>query len=268
MAATLEVDSLSKNYGDFQAVKSLNFTLDKGEVLGFLGPNGAGKTTTMRMLTTFLPPTAGTARIDGHDILEDANSVRRIIGYMPENPPIYEEMTVIGFLKFVGTIRGIPRSEMMDRIDVAIRKTNLEEKYKAYLGTLSKGYRQRVGMAQAILHDPKVLILDEPTAGLDPHQIRQVRDLIHGLAQEHTLLLSTHILPEVISTCTRILILNRGEKVYDEKVVNTETKSLEELFIDLTYQRDAYELERQTQPKDGAGVHSPETAASVQEGEV
>lgn len=235
-AATLEVVGLSKRYGDFSAVRELSFALQKGDVLGFLGPNGAGKTTTMRMLTTFLPPTSGTAWVGGHDILQDADAVRRIIGYMPENPPIYEEMTVEGFLRFVGTLRQVPRSDLSDRVDLAVTKTDLRDKFRARLGTLSKGYRQRVGLAQAILHDPQVLILDEPTAGLDPHQVRQIRELIQALAQEHTLILSTHILPEVISTCTRILILNRGTKVYDEPVTGGETRNLEELFIRLTYE--------------------------------
>ena len=245
--ASLEVDGLSKQYGDFSAVRTLSFSLQKGDVLGFLGPNGAGKTTTMRMLTTFLPPTSGTARVGGHDILQHADAVRRIIGYMPENPPIYEEMTVEGFLRFVGTLRQVPRSELRDRVDLAVSKTDLRDKFKARLGTLSKGYRQRVGLAQAILHDPQVLILDEPTAGLDPHQVRHIRDLIHALAQEHTLILSTHILPEVISTCTRILILNRGIKVYDEAVKGGETRELEELFIRLTYESTAVESPAQNQ---------------------
>ena len=236
MSITLEVNNLVKDYGDFRAVDGLSFSLERGDVLGFLGPNGAGKTTTMRMLTTFLPPTSGTAQVGGFDILTDANKVRNVIGYMPENPPLYEEMTVRSYLHFVAQLRQIPRQEVKDRIDQAIVKTDLGEKHKARLGTLSKGFRQRVGLAQAILHNPQVLILDEPTAGLDPHQIRQIRELIASLAEDHTLLLSTHILPEVLSTCTRILILNRGQKVFDDRLDSTQSTELEELFIRLTYQ--------------------------------
>lgn len=231
---TLDVRGLTKRYGDFTAVSDLSFSLHQGDVMGFLGPNGAGKTTTMRMLTTFLPPTEGTALVNGNDILADANAVRRIIGYMPENPPVYEEMTVVGFLRFLGTLRQVPRVELRDRIDHVIRRTHLEEKAKATLGTLSKGFRQRVGLAQAILHDPQVLILDEPTAGLDPHQVREIRTLIKELAEAHTILLCTHILPEVVNICSRLVILNRGCKVYDETLSGDDIRSLEERFIRLT----------------------------------
>lgn len=237
---SLEVKDLTKKYGDFTAVDQLSFSLNKGDVLGFLGPNGAGKTTTMRILTTFLPPTGGTAEILGKDILADADAVRRIIGYMPENPPIYEEMTVTGYLRFVGTIRQVPRRALKEAVERTIERVQLQEKAKSLLGTLSKGFRQRVGLAQAILHDPQVLILDEPTAGLDPHQVREIRGLISELAQEHTILLSTHILSEVISTCTRVLILNRGSKVYDESIQEG-SGDLEELFIRLTLGREESE---------------------------
>ena len=207
----IEVQDLTKSYGSVKAVDDISFTVNKGEILGFLGPNGAGKTTTMRILTGYMPATSGTARVAGFDVSRDSMEVRRRIGYLPENPPLYPDMTVETYLDFVARIKQIAPERRKVRIDDALGKTNLEERRSELIKRLSRGYKQRVGLAQALVHDPDVIILDEPTVGLDPKQIIEVRNLIKGLAGNHTIILSTHILPEVSMTCDRVVIINKGK---------------------------------------------------------
>src|SRR4028118_1565406 len=209
----IEVEQLSKIYGSTPAIQDVTFSVEPGEILGFLGPNGAGKTTTMRILAGYLPASSGTARIAGYDVHEDSMAVRRRIGYLPENPPLYPEMTVEEFLNFVAGIKGVRRRDRTKKVNSAIERCNLLEKRHVLIRKLSKGFRQRVGIAQAIVHDPPVIILDEPTVGLDPRQIIEVRQLIKSLADDHTIILSTHILPEVSMTCSRVTIINKGQVV-------------------------------------------------------
>ena len=206
----IEVEHLTKRYGDTVAVEDISFRVERGEILGFLGPNGAGKTTTMRILTGYLPATAGTVRVAGFDVAEQSLEARRRIGYLPEQPPLYPEMTVTGYLDFVARIKGVPAAERRSRVDAAIAMTHLGEYRRELIKRLSRGYRQRVGLAQALVHDPEVVILDEPTVGLDPKQIIEVRHLIKKLRGNHTVILSTHILPEVSMTCDRVIIINKG----------------------------------------------------------
>jgi ABC-2 type transport system ATP-binding protein len=205
------VQNLTKTFGDRTAVDHISFTVNKGEILGFLGPNGAGKTTTMRILTGFLPATSGTAKIGGFDVFDDSIEVRRRIGYLPETPPLYTDMKVGEYLDFVTRIKNVPAEKRASRIEDALEKTNITDKRDELIKRLSRGYKQRVGIAQALVHDPDVIILDEPTVGLDPKQIIEVRHLIKGLAGNHTIILSTHILPEVSMTCDRVVIINRGK---------------------------------------------------------
>ena len=209
----IEVKELSKHYGDVAAVGGISFSAKKGEILGFLGPNGAGKTTTMRMLTCYLPPTSGTASVAGFDVAEDPMEVRKRIGYLPELPPLYADMTVQSYLNFVAKIKGVPSAEMKRRLEETMERTSTTHVRSTVIGHLSKGYRQRVGLAQALVHNPTVLILDEPTAGLDPKQIIEIRELIKGLGGDHTVILSTHILPEVSVTCEKVVIINNGSIV-------------------------------------------------------
>jgi ABC-2 type transport system ATP-binding protein len=230
----IEVEHLSKIYGSTPAIQDVTFSVEKGEILGFLGPNGAGKTTTMRILTGYLPASSGTARIAGFDVHEDSMAVRRQIGYLPETPPLYTDMTVEGFLHFVARIKGVAAGDRSQRVENALKRCNLLEKRQVLIRKLSKGFRQRVGIAQAIVHDPPAIILDEPTVGLDPRQIIDVRNLIKSLAGEHTIILSTHILPEVSMTCSRVAIINRG------RVVATNTP--EQLMAQLAG-GEGYELE-------------------------
>lgn len=209
----IEVEQLSKVYGSTTAIQDVTFAAEPGEILGFLGPNGAGKTTTMRILAGYLPASDGTARIAGYDVHTDSMAVRQRIGYLPESPPLYPEMTVEGFLNFVGRLKGVPAGLRQRRAEISMERCGLLDKRNVLIRKLSKGYRQRVGIAQAIIHDPPVIILDEPTVGLDPRQINEVRQLIKSLAGSHTIILSTHILPEVSMTCDRITIINRGRIV-------------------------------------------------------
>jgi ABC-2 type transport system ATP-binding protein len=206
----IEVDHLTKSYGKNLAVNDISFTVEKGEILGFLGPNGAGKTTTMRILTGYLPATNGSARIAGFDVFEQSMEVRRRIGYLPENPPLYPDMNVHAYLEFVARIKGVPGGDIPNRVNRAMDMANLNDRKNELIKRLSRGFKQRVGIAQAIVHYPDVVILDEPTVGLDPKQIIEVRKLIKGLAGEHTIILSTHILPEASQTCDRVVIINRG----------------------------------------------------------
>ncbi len=216
----IEVESLTKRYGRATAVDGVSFRVEKGEILGFLGPNGAGKTTTMRILTCYLPPTGGTARVGGYDVFGQPMEVRRRVGYLPETPPLYPDMEVAEYLGFCAKIKGVAPKERQARIGDAIEKTRVGDVRSTLIGKLSKGYRQRVGLAQAILHNPDVLILDEPTAGLDPKQIIETRELIRGLGGDHTVILSTHILPEVSMTCGRVVIINQGRVVAEDSPEN------------------------------------------------
>jgi len=222
----IEVEHLSKIYGSTPAITDVTFNVEPGEILGLLGPNGAGKTTTMRILAGYLPASDGNARIAGYDVHENSLAVRQKIGYLPETPPLYPEMTVEAFLHFVAQIKGVAAGDRNQKVTAAIERCNLEDKRRVIIRKLSKGYRQRVGIAQAIVHDPPAIILDEPTVGLDPRQIIEVRNLIKSLAGTHTIILSTHILPEVSMTCSRVAIINRG------KVVATNTP--ENLMTQLT----------------------------------
>jgi ABC-2 type transport system ATP-binding protein len=211
----IEVEGLSKNYGPTRAVDKVSFSVRRGEVLGFLGPNGAGKSTTMKMLTCYLSPTAGRAVVAGHDVFNDSLEVRRRVGYLPEDTPIYRDMTVVEFLQFAAALRGMDRDKIDRRIREIGQRCGLGDVAGKLVGELSKGYRQRVGLAQAMLHDPDIVILDEPTSGLDPNQIVEIRSLIKEIGQEKTVILSTHILPEVQATCSRVVIISGGKLVAD-----------------------------------------------------
>ncbi|MFQ5481222.1 MAG: ABC transporter ATP-binding protein [Nitrospinaceae bacterium] len=207
----IEVENLSKSYGPRPAIQDLNFVVNPGEVVGFLGPNGAGKSTTMNILCGILPASNGTARIHGHDIFEDSLEIRKIIGYLPETPPLYQEMEVTRYLEFAAKIRGVPHGSVRPAVHRVISRCMLEEVRERIIGRLSKGYQQRVGLAQAMVHDPDILILDEPTIGLDPIQIIEIRKLIQQLGHDHTILLSSHILPEVTQICQRVIIIHEGK---------------------------------------------------------
>ena len=209
----IEVDHLTKEYGRVRAVSDVSFRVERGEVLGFLGPNGAGKTTTMRILTGFMPPTEGKATVAGFDVLEQPVEAKRRTGYLPETPPLYPDMAVSEYLDFVAKIKGVPPANRRTRVKEVMERTRIADMASRACGKLSKGYRQRVGLAQAIIHNPDVLILDEPTAGLDPKQIIETRQLIKELGGDHTIVLSTHILPEVSQTCGRVVIINKGKVV-------------------------------------------------------
>lgn len=231
----IEAKNLIKYYGDIQAVGGISFNVEKGEILGFLGPNGAGKTTTMRMMTGALPPTQGSVLLDGkYDVVEHPKLYKSKIGYLPETPPLYMDLSVRSYLDFVSKIKGIETGLRQERIDWALKRCGLANVSGRMIANLSKGYKQRIGIAQAILAKPDVLILDEPTVGLDPSQIREIRSLIQDLSKEHTVILSTHILPEVTMICNRAIVINRGQIVAFGTIAElTKNESLEELFIRL-----------------------------------
>jgi ABC-2 type transport system ATP-binding protein len=216
----IKVEGLTKRYARNIAVKNISFEVGKGEIVGFLGKNGAGKTTTMRVLTCFLPPTAGKASVAGFDVLEQSLEVRKRIGYLPETPPLYPEMEIATYLTFVAKLKGIPTGDIAKRVDEVCERTSIADHKHTIIGKLSKGYRQRVGLAQAIIHNPPVLILDEPTSGLDPEQQREARQLIASLSGDHTIILSTHILSEVEQSCSKVIIINNGEIVASDTVAN------------------------------------------------
>jgi ABC-2 type transport system ATP-binding protein len=220
----IKVEGLTKRYARNIAVKNISFEVDKGEIVGFLGKNGAGKTTTMRVLTCFLPPTSGKASVAGFDVLDQSLEVRKHIGYLPETPPLYPEMEISTYLTFVAKLKGIPSAEIQKRVDEVCERTAIASVKQTIIGKLSKGYRQRVGLAQAIIHNPPVLILDEPTSGLDPEQQREARQLIASLSGDHTIILSTHILSEVEQSCSKVIIINNGEIVASDTVANLHSR--------------------------------------------
>jgi len=213
MTIMIEADNLTKHYGNFIGIENINFSVEEGEILGLLGPNGAGKTTCMRILTGFMPPSSGTARISGYDITTESLKARQRIGYLPETVPLYTDMTVSEYLSYMGTLRGMPSATIKERLSEVIETCGLQDYEKSFIANLSKGYRQRVGIGQAILHDPDVLILDEPTIGIDPIQVVETRQLIRNLGGKHTLVLSSHILPEVSMVCDRVIIIHEGQVV-------------------------------------------------------
>lgn len=220
----IHVSQLTKQYGPRTAISDLTFHVNQGEIVGFLGPNGAGKSTTMKILTGFMPATSGTATIAGHDVFNDALEVKRNIGYLPETPPVHLEMQVDDYVAFAARLKQVPKDRVKGAVDLALEKTGLTDVRHRLVGNLSKGYRQRVGLAQALVHSPKVLILDEPTVGLDPKQIIEIRELIKGLAGHHTVVLSTHILPEVTATCQRIIVINKGRIVAEDTLDRLTTR--------------------------------------------
>ena len=238
----IEIEKLSKRYRDLVAVDDISFSVAKGEIVGFLGPNGAGKSTTMKIITGFLPASSGSVKVAGVDVFEDPMTVRKSIGYLPEIPPVYPELTVREYLKFVAKLKKIPRGIQSSEIDRVVERLSLQSVERRLIGNLSKGYQQRTGFAQALLGNPPVLILDEPTVGLDPRQIGEVRELIKELSGAHTVILSTHILQEVVATCERVVIINRGQIVADstlsslvaEHQEQASAQSLEQIFLSLT----------------------------------
>ena len=232
----IEALGLSKYYGQFVAIEQVNFSVPSGQVAAFLGPNGAGKSTTMKLLTGYLAPSDGRARIGGHDVADERLEASRMIGYMPEGGPLYYEMTPQALLSYAGAARGLSKTELAERTEYVVDKCSLTSVWGKAIGKLSRGYKQRVGMAQALLHDPEVLILDEPTSGLDPNQVAQVRDLIQDLSQNKTILLSTHILREVQAICDRVILINSGRIVFDGPVgdLGANSDAMESQFRDLT----------------------------------
>lgn len=238
----ISASGLVRYYAEQCAVDNVTVTLSKGEVLGLLGPNGAGKSTTMQMLTGNLAPSAGEIRINGVDLLEQPRQAKQHIGYLPEQPPVYRELTVAEYLHYCAQLRGIPRAQRQVTVERAAERCGLQDVRQRLIGNLSKGYRQRVGIAQAILHNPAVVILDEPTVGLDPLQIRDIRGLIRELGQEHGIILSTHILPEVQAVCDRVQILNRGKTVFNDSLQGV--TSLEQVFFDLIFREAEFDAEK------------------------
>lgn len=238
----IEVDRLTKYYGSQAAVRDVSFTAESGQVLGFLGPNGAGKTTTMRILTGYMPASSGTARVAGFDVFEQSHEVRRRVGYLPENPPLYREMTPRSYLDFVARIKGVVAGQRRDAVHQALVATATDNVAEQPIGTLSRGYKQRVAIAQAIVHDPEVIVLDEPTIGLDPKQIISIRNLIKSLASDRTVILSTHILPEVTQLCDKVVIISKGRIVAEETTdMLTANEDLEHVFLRVTTADDAAE---------------------------
>ena len=227
----VEIDHLTKTYGTQHAVDNISFTAGKGEIVGFLGPNGAGKSTTMKIATGYLPPTAGTVRVAGHDVLTESLAVRRHVGYLPEHNPLYLDMYVHEYLEFIGAVHGLKGKNLRSRVAELVRRVGLSREQNKQIGALSKGYRQRVGLAQALIHDPAVLILDEPTTGLDPNQILEIRQLIREVGEDKTVIFSTHILPEVTALCSRVLIISRGRLVADSPVAELAARAAGETVV-------------------------------------
>jgi gliding motility-associated transport system ATP-binding protein len=247
----IEVQHLTKRYGDLTAVSDVSFTVASGQILGFLGPNGSGKTTTMRIITGFMPASSGTVKVAGFDIFDESFEARKRIGYLPESPPLYNDMTVATYLRFVARIKGMRNTEIPDALERALTRCGLRAVTDRVTGHLSKGFRQRVGLAQAIIHNPEVLVLDEPTVGLDPQQIIEIRALIKELAGQHTVVLSTHILPEVAQVCEKVVIISEGRVVKEDMLTNlTRGQTLEEVFLKAISQ----EGSRHESPNEAAGV--------------
>ena len=237
----IEVRQLTKSYGDRKAVDNISFTVNKGEVVGFLGPNGAGKTTTMKIITGFMAATQGSVSVAGFDVFEDPIEVKKRIGYLPETPPVYGDMRVEEFLTFVAKLKGVDSNKIRSQVDMSIQKTDLGSVRKRLIQNLSKGYRQRVGIGQALVSSPEVLILDEPTVGLDPRQVAEIRDVIKELAGHHTVVLSTHILPEVQATCQRIIIINKGIIVAEDTLegISKRTSQASKVIVRVTTSSEA-----------------------------
>src|SRR5262245_14774382 len=255
----IEVRNLTKRYGDLVAIRDVSFSVARGEILGFLGPNGAGKTTTMRVLTGFMPATSGTAAVDGFDVFENSFEVRRRIGYLPETPPLYTDMTVESYLDFVARIKGVARMEIGGATDRALQTCGLVEVRHRLTGHLSKGYRQRAGLAQALIHDPPVLVLDEPTIGLDPRQIIEIRKLIRTLAGDRTVILSTHILPEVSQICEKVVILASGRIALEERMdtLMKQGVSLEDVFLQAIAREEEHPEDLETAPEAPVAEEAP-----------
>jgi ABC-2 type transport system ATP-binding protein len=235
----IEVTQLVKRYADFTAVKGISFSVQKGEILGLLGPNGAGKSTTMKILSAFMPATSGTVKVAGFDVFEEPMEVKRRVGYLPETPPLYIEMRVREYLEYVGELKQLEKSRIKERVEFVMDRCGLTREQNRVIGPLSKGFKQRVGIAQALVHDPEVVILDEPTVGLDPVQIVEIRNLIKSLANTHTVILSTHILPEVVMTCDRVVLVNQGTIMVDDSVKNLtggSGDSLEQAYLRIVSQ--------------------------------
>ena len=257
----IEVRNLTKRYGDLTAIRDVTFSVAKGEVLGFLGPNGAGKTTTMRILTGFMPASGGTITVDGFDVFENSFEVRKRIGYLPESPPLYTDMTVDAYLAFVARIKGVASAEIAPAVDRVLEVCGLTEVHGRLTGHLSKGFRQRVGLAQALIHDPPVLVLDEPTIGLDPRQIIEIRKLIRELAGNRTVILSTHILPEVSQICEKVVILAGGRIALEERMENLVNQgvSLEDVFLRAISKEEERHVDEAAHeaPPEAAGEEAP-----------
>ncbi|WP_413584985.1 ABC transporter ATP-binding protein [Bdellovibrio sp. HCB274] len=238
----ITVKDLTKDYGPRRAIDHLNFTVNKGDVVGFLGPNGAGKSTTMKIITGFMAPSHGSASVAGFDVFENPLEVKKRIGYLPETPPVYGDMYVGDYLRYVAALKQVPKDKIEKSVDMAIEKTNLGEVQKRLIHHLSKGFRQRVGIAQAIVSDPEVLILDEPTVGLDPKQVAEIRDLIKALRGQHTIILSTHILPEVQATCEKIIIINKGKIVIEDSIHHLATMEQGQSRLNIRVAKDVSDM--------------------------
>lgn len=265
-AALITIENLTKRYGENLAIDHLNFTVKKGEVVGFLGPNGAGKSTTMKIITGFMAPTSGVASVAGFDVFENPLEVKRRIGYLPETPPVYLDMYVEDYLRYVAKLKGVEVNKLNSRVDMALEKTNLLGVRKRLIHNLSKGFKQRVGIAQALVSDPEVLILDEPTVGLDPKQVAEIRDLIKELRGQHTIILSTHILPEVQMTCERIIIINRGKIVAQDTLDNLSTMKSGGRRVHLKTRQNTADVANALRAI--TGVHKVSPGKSAQEWEI
>jgi ABC-2 type transport system ATP-binding protein len=270
----VQVDHLTKKYGDVAAITDVTFSAEKGEILGFLGPNAAGKTTTMRIITGFMPPSSGTASIAGYDVVDQPLEARERLGYLPESVPLYEDMTVRNYLTFFAKLRGVSKPKIRDRVDYVMEATRITGEANTIIGKLSKGFRQRVGIAQAMVHNPDVLILDEPTVGLDPRQIIEIRELIRGLRGEHTVILSTHILPEAQMLCDRIVIINEGRIAAVDRPENLTARLRQNQQVRLEVRGPAAEVEQALQAlphvlsvRQNNGA-APDAAEFLVEGEV
>jgi len=268
----IRVENLTRYYGNFPAIENVTFDVEKGEILGFLGPNGAGKSTTMRILTCYMPATSGKATVAGFDVFEESMEVRKRIGYLPEHPPLYPDLDVETYLDFVAKIKGVPPRDRKKAIDEVIDRVGLQDVRKRTIRKLSKGFRQRVGLAQALVHDPEVLILDEPTVGLDPKQIIEVRELIKSLAGKHTVILSTHILPEVSMTCQRVVIIDKGRVVAEDTPENlsSKVKNTERILVEVEGPKDEIQQKLNSVPgvKSVSIEHANGTARFVVDSEL